>query len=176
MTDIIDPTTPGSPTFEKALSVLPVVKDDYAEDDEWQLEAINNLIRLLVAGGSLPKYDLDTIYDFSDSSYSDEIEYQDEWNMIVAFESLYFPNSKSISSAKYTPEKSITYNPFTGLNIRAKNDKSESDFFRNNSKDKEKADMILRCEKSASFYFSSECQNMRKEVILESLTYTVLTK
>lgn len=117
MTDVIDSATPGSPTFEKALSVLPVFKEDYAEDDEWQLEAINNLIRLLVAGGSLPKYDFDTIYDFSNSSYSDEVEYQDEWNMILAFESLYFPHRKNISSAKYTSEKSITYNPFTGLNI-----------------------------------------------------------
>ena len=72
MTDTIDPNNSESPTFEKALSVLPVAMDDYAEDDEWQLASINNLIRLLVAGGSLLKYDLDTVYAFSNASYQEE--------------------------------------------------------------------------------------------------------
>ena len=65
MTDKIDASDTESPTFEKALSVLPIVQDDYAEDDVWQLEKINNLIRLLVAGESLPRYDFNTIYEFS---------------------------------------------------------------------------------------------------------------
>ncbi len=72
MTDKIDTKDTESPTFEKALSVLPVVQNDYAEDDVWQLEKINNLIRLLVAGESLPGYDLNTVYEFSDAVYSEE--------------------------------------------------------------------------------------------------------
>jgi hypothetical protein len=50
MTDVIDPDNIGSPTFAKVLSVLPVVMDDYAEDEEWHLDIISDLIRLLVAG------------------------------------------------------------------------------------------------------------------------------
>ncbi|MEI6711751.1 MAG: hypothetical protein WCK88_06295 [bacterium] len=50
MSDTIDPNDTSSPTFEKALSVLPMVVSDYAEDDEWQLDKVDSLIRLLVAG------------------------------------------------------------------------------------------------------------------------------
>ncbi len=50
MTDTLDPTNSQSPTFEKALAVLPVSWDDYAQDDEWAMEKVHNLIRLIVAG------------------------------------------------------------------------------------------------------------------------------
>jgi hypothetical protein len=49
MNDLTDVNNPKSPTFEKVFSVLPVVMNDYAEDQEWRLDILNNVIRLLVA-------------------------------------------------------------------------------------------------------------------------------
>ncbi len=72
MSDQIIKDDPTSPTFEKVLSTLPVALTDYAEEDVWQLDKINSVIRLLVAGGSLPKYDVETIMDFSGAVNSEE--------------------------------------------------------------------------------------------------------
>lgn len=173
MTDMIDPNNPQSPTFKKALSVLPIAMEDYAEDDEWQLDKIDNLIRLLVAGGSLPKYDFDTIYDFSNATSQDEWPYQDAWNQIATFENTYFPHRNLMQSAKYISNKTITYNPFTDLVIKPK---EEVSFFRNNAQKKIELDKSLRCERDTIVYFSAECRDIRKKTLLESFTYAVLTK
>lgn len=71
MSSKINENDPESPTFEKALRMLPVTGTDYVEDDMWQIDKINSVMRLLIAGGSLPKYDVETIMDFT-SPGSDE--------------------------------------------------------------------------------------------------------
>jgi len=177
ISDPIDQNNEWSPTFEQALSVLPLEMDEYAEDDIWQLQQMNNLIRLLVSGGSLPRYDFDTIYDFSNAWYQEEAwVYQDAWDMIYSFESTYFPERVPMKSAEYISQKRITYNPFTDLTIQPKNEIAIISFFRNNGQQKREAEKIMQCDKGVNTYFSLECRDMRKKSLLESLTYPVLTK
>lgn len=113
-----DTATPGGKTYEQVLSVIPLSLDDYAEDDSWQVDAVNTLIRLFMAGGSLPKYDFDTIYAFSQASYQTEGVYKDAWDTIYAFESKYFPHKATLPTATYTAKSRVTYNPFTGLHTQ----------------------------------------------------------
>ncbi len=113
MNDVIDTSNPKSPTFEKVFSVLPVVMNDYVEDQEWRLDILNNVIRLLVAGGALSRYDYETMSEFSYAEYDNESIYKDAWNTITTFESTYFPRGIPMQSAKYAPSKIVTYSPFS---------------------------------------------------------------
>jgi len=173
MTDTM--TTEGA-TIEKLLSFLPVNMNDYAEDDNWQIDGVHSLIRLLVAGGSLSKYDFDTIYDFSNAFGESEAEHADAWNTISAFESTYFSDRNLMKTTPYNARQIITYNPFTGLDIRSRDEVRKIAFFRNTQKDKEYANKILQCDTNSLLYFSLECREIRKKSLLDSLTYNVLTK
>lgn len=171
-----DTVIPGGKTYEQILSAIPLSLDDYAEDDSWQVDAVNTLIRLLMAGWSLSKYDFDTIYAFSQASYETEGVYKDAWDTIYAFESKYFPHKTNMLTAQYTSQNRITYNPFTGLHTWSVSEASHWDFFRNTQKDKEKTHTFLQCDTSSATYFSAKCRDIRKTALLESLSYTVLTK
>lgn len=176
MHETIDPKDPRSPTFEKALSVLPIDWNGYAEGYEYYLTRLHILIRLLVAGGSLPNYDFETVSDFDSDEYSRDM-YQKEWDIIDAFEENYFPHSVSPKTAKYTSQFITTYNPLTGLVTKPKKEAAEMDrFLRNTSLDTAVAEDAVRCEQSAVVYFSRECIAVRKSALIEILSYTVLTK
>jgi len=112
MNEPIDPKDPESLTFEKALSILPIAWGEYAEGEEFYLERLHNLMRLRIAGGSLPHYDFETISDFEGDEYRRET-YKKEWDTIDAFEKKYFPNKVSPESVKYTSEFVTTYNSLT---------------------------------------------------------------
>lgn len=172
MTDVIDTSNPASSTFEKALSQLPIQWEQYAEDDD----SINDLIRLLVSGWSLPQYDVYTILDFMDGSYQEDSTYASLWEKIHIFESEYFPNRVAPQRARFVPEFIVTYNPFTGLQKKLKKDVYNETFFRNNTVEKNDMEKVLVCEKSSTKYFSAECVNMRKQAVIEQFTYSVLTK
>jgi hypothetical protein len=112
MHETLDTTNSTSPTLEKILSKLPIAWSGYAESEEFYLNRLHILIRLLVAGGSLPSYDFATVSAFDADEYDHEI-YGKEWDTINAFETKYFPNKVSPKHAKYTTEFSLTYNPIT---------------------------------------------------------------
>ena len=112
MKDTIDPSNPSSPTFEKTLSSLPIAWDEYAEGEEYYLDRLHMLIRLLVAGGSLPSYDMVTVSEFENDEYN-RADYKNEWDKISTFEAKYFPNRVPPQSAKYTSEFVTTYNAIT---------------------------------------------------------------
>jgi len=96
--------------------------------------------------------------------------------MILDFESEYFSQKESLLPAQYASKKVITYNPFTGLDVQSRDTGSETDFFRNNSKNKQEADQSLRCDMNAAMYFSRECRELRKTTLISYLSYSVLTK
>jgi hypothetical protein len=112
MNDMIDPKNPESLTFEKVLSSLPIAWGEYAEGEEYYLNRLHILIRLLVAGGSLPSYDMVTISEFENDEYS-RTDYKSEWDRVSIFEAKYFPNRVLPKSAKYTSELVTTYNHLT---------------------------------------------------------------
>lgn len=117
MNEAIDPKNPASPTFEKTLSNLPIAWNEYAEGEEYYLDSLHTLIRLLIAGGSLPSYDMETISEFRLDEYSRTM-YKNEWNKIDAFEKNYFPSKVSPESVQYTSQFVTTYNPLTGLTTK----------------------------------------------------------
>jgi hypothetical protein len=102
--------------------------------------------------------------------------YKNIWNAIRAFESEYFVERVPMTPVKYISQKIVTYNPFTDLSIRSKEGIGGVGFFRNNTQNKIDVEKVLHCDRSSLVYFSHECRTMRKESLLESLTYPVLTK
>ncbi len=81
-----------------------------------------------------------------------------------------------MQSVEYIPEKIVTYNPFTDLTIQPKNSIDVVSFFRDNAKDKDEVSKMIQCQRTSITYFSTECREMRKESLVDSLTYPVLTK
>ncbi len=124
----------------------------------------------------MPRYDFESITDFSDAAYIDDGIYKTAWDTIYSFESSYFSHTSQIQTTPYISQSIITYNPFTGLSIQSKNNVRKIAFFRDYEKEKGEAQEFLQCDKTATTYFSLACREMRKRAILESLSYPVLTK
>lgn len=171
-----DTLEPGWKTMKQILSPLPISQESYAEDSDVSLRGIHVLIRLLIAGWSLPKYDADTIGKFINASYDRDGKFKEAWEKITTFEYDHFAQNKPLPKAQYTSKNIVTYNPITGLSQVPIGTGTGSNYFRDAAKDNEIATKIIQCDISAVAYFSAACVEMRKTSVIKMLTYTVLTK